>query len=141
MALTAGFGLCGCASQPAEADYDLIIRRGGKPWAEAAVIVQPLDRRNFPVNPIEIGPAIDYVSRPEPQGTMAGRTDAYGHIRVRLIESFTTKFYVQGQGAAAASILLEPFSDSTSNGLWLLKPVTQDELGELPVSIEVQRVR
>ena len=141
MALTAAFGLGGCASQPAEADYDLIIRRGNEPWAEAAVFVQPLDRRNFPVNPIEIGPAIDYVSRPEPQGTMAGRTDTDGLIRVRLIESFTTKLYVQGRGAAAASILLEPFSDSAANGRWLLKPVNQDELGELPVSVEVRPVR
>ena len=138
MAVAAGVGLGGCASQPAEADYDLTISRGGKPWAEAAVLVQPFDRRNLPVNPIQLGPVVDYLSRPAPLTTVAGRTDADGHIRVRLIESFTTKLYIQGVGTTPISILLEPYEDSATDGSWLLRPVVEPEVGEPPVIVQIR---
>ncbi len=136
--MAAGAGLGGCASQPAEADYDLTISRGGTPWANATVLVQPFDRRNFPVNPIQFGPAIDYLSSPEPLSTVAGRTDVDGHIRVRLIESFTTKLYIQGLGTAPTSVLLEPFEDSATDGSCLLRPVIEPEVGEPAVVVQIR---
>lgn len=127
--------LSGCASSLPEDDFDLVITRGGQPWGGAVVMVQPIDRRNIPVNPVDLSRAIDYVSRPVPEARIGGRTDAAGRVRIRAFSELSSHLCILGPGGTSIFALLEPMEDEAADSAQLLVPFVYNDPATPQVAI------
>jgi len=127
--------LSGCASSLPEDDFDLLITRGGQPWSGAVVMVQPMDRRNAPVNPVDVSQAIDYISRPAPEARLGGRTDASGRVRIRTFSELSSQLCILGPGGTSIIAVLEPMEDESADSARLLVPFVYNDPATPQVAI------
>lgn len=116
-------GLGGCSSAKPTEPTTLELSRAGAPLANAAVSVSPLDRRNLPVNPVELSPLVEYLTRPRPEPSMFFRTPSTGRVRMPMTTGLVNRLEVLAPGGAGAIFLIEPIDDEEGRDGWHIVPL------------------
>jgi len=93
----------------------------GGPIAGAVISIQQIDRRNFPLNPINAGGVVDYLERPRPEPVILGRTSRLGTLRFDLPLDYEILLRVLAPGGVHAAVTIRPVGADFTDQLAIVR--------------------